>query len=69
MIIIDRFLIARNGDVDKAKDFLNQHLRWKSENEQVPKHLVLHQLKKGVVYFNGCDLEGHPLMIGMSHIS
>jgi hypothetical protein len=58
-----RFLIARNGDIDKASQLLNAHLNWRSENLPIVKSTVVNELYKGKVYAHGVDKEGHPLVV------
>lgn len=58
-----RFLIARNGDIDKASLLLNAHLAWRSTNLPITKASCLNELYKGKVYGHGVDKEGHPLVV------
>lgn len=62
-LVLCRFLIARTGDIAKAKDLLNKHLEWKSKNLPVLKSTCLNEFKKGKLYMNGFDKDGHPLLI------
>ena len=63
-----RFLIARGGDMDKARVMLTEHLEWRSEqyyniNSNILKSGCLGEIMKGKVYINGVDKEGHPLVV------
>ncbi len=60
---IARFLIARNGIVDKASVLLANHIEWKKTNLPVLKSSCINEIRKGKMYLHGCDLEGHPLLI------
>jgi len=58
-----RFLIARNGDVEKSTALLNGHLEWKAANWPVLKSTCEKEFAVGRCYVRGTDKEGHPLII------
>jgi len=58
-----RFLIARNGNVDKAKTLLVEHLAWRRATLPVLKSSCLNEFTKGKMFVHGVDKEGHPLII------
>jgi hypothetical protein len=57
-----RFLIARNGDVDKASDMLRAHVAWRELNLPVSRESCLAELSKGKMYRHGVDLDGRPVL-------
>lgn len=59
-----RFLIARNGDVEKASTLLNSHLEWKNASWPYLKESLMPDIGTGKIYVRGVDKAGHP--IGMS---
>jgi len=58
-----RFLIARNGDVEKSTTLLKGHLEWKAANWPVLKSSCEKEFSVGRCYVRGTDKEGHPLII------
>lgn len=60
---IVRFLIARNNNVAKAAEMLANHIEWRKTNWPVLRTTCLNEIRKGKVYVQGTDNEGHPLMI------
>jgi len=62
-ITLARFLIARNGDVQKSTELLTKHLAWKKTNWPVLKSSCMNEVKQGKGYVRGADLEGHPLIV------
>ena len=61
--VIGRFLIARNGNLEKASLLLRGHLEWKITNFPVLKSSCINEISKGKLYMHGTDKEGHPLLI------
>ncbi len=57
-----RFLIARDGLVDKAIEMLRAHVEWRAKNLPIYKSSCLGELVKGKVYLHGTDKEGHPIV-------
>lgn len=57
-----RFLIARDGDVDKAVPFLEKCLDWRNENLPLKTSSFYKEYVKGKIYINGEDKLGHPLI-------
>jgi len=62
-VTLARFLIARNGDIEKSSEMLTNHLNWKAANWPVLKSTCINEVKQGKGYVRGTDLEGHPLII------
>jgi len=62
-VTLARFLIARNGDIEKSSDMLTNHLNWKAANWPVLKSSCINEVKQGKGYVKGTDLQGHPLII------
>jgi hypothetical protein len=61
---IARFLIARNGDVEKARVMLQEHIKWREDYPwPIYKEECLGELHKGKVYLHGEDKDGHPLVV------
>lgn len=60
--MIARFLIARNGDLQKSTDLLTKAMHWRSKRWPVLKQECVEQLSKGIVYVRGVDKEGHPII-------
>jgi len=60
---IARFLIARNGNVEKASVLLKEDVEWRAANLPVYKQSCLNEIAKGKLYLHGTDKEGHPLLI------
>jgi hypothetical protein len=58
-----RFLIARNNQLNDAKELFHNHLVWKETNPKPTKSSCLNLLQRKFLYLNGYDLEGHPLLI------
>lgn len=58
-----RFLIARNDNLDAAKEMFYNHLLWKESNPKPTKDSCINLLRKKFLYLHGSDLEGHPLLI------
>jgi hypothetical protein len=58
-----RFLIARNNNLDLAKEMFHNHLLWKEANPKPTKESCLNLLRRRFLYLNGSDREGHPLLI------
>eukprot|EP01039_Chlorochromonas_danica_P007570 gene7572-8370_t len=59
---IARYLIARNNDLERAKEFLGKALQWRSRRWPVLKEECVNALKKGVLFVHGHDKEGHPIL-------
>lgn len=64
-----RFLIARNGNVDKAVPFLQKCLEWRSENLPLKTSSFYKEYIKGKIYIHGEDKSGHPLIGESLHSS
>jgi len=60
---IARFLIARGGVVDKAREMLKAHMEWRSSNLPIYKEACIGEISKGKIYNHGVDKEGHPLVV------
>jgi hypothetical protein len=58
-----RFLIARNNNLDQAKEMFHNHLLWKESNPKPTKDSCLGLLRRRFLFLHGCDREGHPLLI------
>lgn len=58
-----RFLLARNGNVDKAKALLEENRAWRKAKLPIYKSSCLTEYNKGKVFVHGVDKEGHPLVI------
>jgi len=61
--ILARFLLARNGNVEKASTLLSGHLEWRATSWPILKSSCINEIVKGKLYMHGTDLEGHPLLI------
>ena len=57
-----RFLIARDGIIEKAEEMLKAHVAWRASNLPIYKESCLGEILKGKVYVHGTDKEGHPLV-------
>ena len=60
---IARFLIARNGNTEKARALLVEHLAWRKVKLPLYKNSCITEFVKGKVYLHGFDREGHPLVV------
>lgn len=60
---IARFLLARNGNIEKAKTLLEEDIAWRATNWPVLKSSCISEINKGKLYLHGVDLEGHPLLV------
>ena len=60
---IARFLIARDSDITKTREMLQNHIVWRAENIPVLKESCFGELCKGKVYVHGKDKEGHPIVV------
>jgi hypothetical protein len=65
---ICRFLLARNKDVVKASEMLINHISWRASNLPPQKASCMKEFSAGKCYVNGCDKEGHPLIIVISRL-
>lgn len=63
IVTLARFLIARNGDVAKSTEMLNNHLAWKAKNWPVLKSSCKKELSSGKAYVRGYDKLGHPIIV------
>ena len=64
-----RFLIARNGSVDKAAPFFQKCLDWRRENLPLKTSSFYKEYIKGKIYMHGEDKSGHPLIGESPHPS
>jgi hypothetical protein len=63
-----RFLIARNGNIEKSRALLLEHLVWRKSKLPIFKSSCLTEFAKGKIYMHGFDREGHPLVIYRSKL-
>jgi len=61
-IFIIRFATARNFDLTKATEMLDNHFKWRAANLPVPYAEVYPELKKGKWFVRGHDKAGRPLV-------
>ena len=61
---IDRYLTARNGNVEKAKALLRETLDWriKFQVDEITAASVYEVGKSGKVFVSGIDLLGRPVL-------
>lgn len=63
-----RFIIARNGNLEKAKTLLAAHIAWRSATLPINMTSCLTEFNKGKVYLHGVDKQGHPVVVYRSKL-
>jgi hypothetical protein len=62
-LILARFLLARDGDVEKASEMISNEHVFRRANMPISKSMFMPDLLTGKMYVHGQDKLGHPLLI------
>mmetsp|Transcript_29333 Transcript_29333/g.38577 ORF Transcript_29333/g.38577 Transcript_29333/m.38577 type:complete len:231 (-) Transcript_29333:99-791(-) len=59
---LERFLIARDLDVEAATLMLQNHIEWRKETLPVQKESIMNEAKKGICFLRGKTKQGYPVI-------